>query len=125
MKGNINRFQMVPDDPVNVMIAHIGKRNIISLQERKARVVILEIESVSHAFRHLINKTENALVATGTILIHQTFSKINPQILFIFFFYFKFPLFAISFFDQKRQLLIVNKKMVIKYVFNFLTIDRQ
>ena len=50
---------MVLDDPVNVMVAHIGKGHIVSLEERKTGIVVLKIERFPHARRHLVNKTKN------------------------------------------------------------------
>ena len=41
------------------------------LQEGQTRIVILKIQGGTHSRRHLIDEAENAVVAAGTVLIHE------------------------------------------------------
>ena len=125
MEGNIDRLQMITGDPVNIMVAHICQRHIISLQKRQSWIVIFEIQCFTHPLWHLINKTENALVSAGPVLIHQTLLKGQTQILLIFFFYLKFPLLAVRLLNQNEKILIIDIVMVIKNILDFLTVYRK
>ena len=63
--------EMIMDDPVNVVIAHICECHIVALQKRQSRIVILKIQRFPHSRRHLIDKTENTVVSAGTVIVHQ------------------------------------------------------
>ena len=52
---------------VYIIIAHICKRYIITLQERKAHIIILKIDSFTHTLRELVYKAEYALVRTAPV----------------------------------------------------------
>ena len=53
---------MVADNPVDIVVAHVGQCNIVSLQEGQTRIVILKIQGGTHSRRHLIDEAENAVV---------------------------------------------------------------
>ena len=53
---------MIADHTLNILLAHIGKRNIISLKKGKPRIIILKIQRLTHTWRHLVNKTEHTLI---------------------------------------------------------------
>ena len=54
---------MVSDDTLNVMVAHICQRNVISLQERQPGIVIFKIERLAHSLWHLVDKAENTFIS--------------------------------------------------------------
>ena len=123
VKGNIDRLQMILYDPPNVMITHIRQCNIVSLQERESGIIILKIQRLPHSLRHLVDKAEHTLVSAGTVLIHQSLFKLDPQIFFIILLDLQLPLFSVRFLDQKNQFLIIYKVMIIKDILDLLVID--
>ena len=85
MYRDIDGADMHIDDPLDLMLRQVGQRDIVAEQEGKAAVVILKIETVPHAGRHLINKTEHALVTTGMLAIHEVGLKFEAKLfLFVF-----------------------------------------
>ena len=105
------------DNPVNIMVAHIGQRHIISLKKRQAGIVIFKIESFPHTRRHLVNKAAHTLVSAGTVFVHQTVFKFQSQILLKLFLYFQLPLFSVWFAHQKFYIFVIYQVMVIKHIF--------
>ena len=123
MKRNIYGCQMIIDDPVNIMIAHIGQRHIITLQKGQSGIVILKIQSIPHTRRHLVDKAEHALIPAGTVLIHKAVDKGNSQILFQILFDLQLPFLTIRFSYQHGQVLIICQIMIIKYIFYWFTVN--
>ena len=72
---------MIPADPLHIRFRQIGQGDIIALQKRKPRIIILEIQGFPHSLRHLIDKAENTFVMAGAVLVHQTVVEDKPQIL--------------------------------------------
>ena len=62
LERNVDRFQMIADHTLNILLTHIGKRNIISLKKGKPGIIILKIQRLTHTWRHLVNKTEHTLI---------------------------------------------------------------
>ena len=121
---NIDRRQLKPDNPLNILILHIRQRDIVALQERKSGIIVLKIQCLTHARRHLVDETEDALIPAGTIIAHQTIFKGNPQIL-ILIYDIQFPLLAVLLADQQRNLLTVYLIFIIKNILYLISIDRQ
>ena len=64
MNGNIDGGNVHFYNSVDLVISDIGKRDVVAEQKGKPAVVILKIEALSHALRHLIDKTEYAFIHT-------------------------------------------------------------
>ena len=122
LKRNIDRFQMVTDDPFYIMITHIGQCHIISLQKGKSGIVILKIKGISHPRRHLINKAEDTVVGTGPVIIHKPIFKLYSQIFLVLFLHFQLPDFPVSLLDLQHHVFFIHQITVIKYIFNRLSI---
>ena len=122
LDGNINGLQMVPDDPVYIMITHISQGHIIPLYEGQSGIIIFKIKSISHSRRHLINKAENAVIGTGTIIIHQILLKGNPKVFFIFLLHLQLPDFSVSLFHFQNNEFFIHQIPVVKYIFHRLTV---
>ena len=125
MHGYIDRCQMEPDDPVDILFRHIGKRNVISLQEGKSGIIILKIQSFPHSLWHLVNKTEHTLVMAGMVFIHQTVFKHKSDILRIILLNLQLPFFATCFPYQKHNIFFLDQKLIIKYIFDFFSVYSQ
>lgn len=91
---NIDRCQFELDDPLNILILHVGQRHIITLQEGKAGIIILEIKSLSHPLWHLVDETKHTLVMAALVIAHQPIFKGQTQVLIIIL-DIHFPLFSI------------------------------
>ena len=124
LDGYVNRCQPVLDNPVNILILHVGQRDIITLKEGKSGIVILEIEGFPHSRRHLVDKAENTLISAGAIIAHQPILKGQAQIL-VFIFNIQFPLFPIFLSDDHGNGLIVNSIFIIKNIFDFIAVYGQ
>ena len=61
---DIDRSQMETDDTLDILVLHICQGDVVSLEERKSRVIVLKEESFTHSRRHLVDKAEDALVGT-------------------------------------------------------------
>ena len=61
---DIDRSQMETDDTLDILVLHICQGDVVSLEERKSRVIVLKVESFTHSRRHLVDKAEYALVGT-------------------------------------------------------------
>ena len=107
---------MVADNPVDIVVAHVGQCNIVSLQEGQTRIVILKIQGGTHSRRHLIDEAENAVVAAGTVLIHELVLEYDADFLVILFFDFQVPFLAVLFPDREFQIRVVGLEVVIEDV---------
>ena len=113
---------MVADNPVDIVVAHVGQCNIVSLQEGQTRIVILKIQGGTHSRRHLVDKTENTLVAAGTVVAHQTIFKFYAKVIIILFLDLQKPFFPIRLADQHFYILILDHVTIIKNVLYFLVV---
>ena len=59
------------NNAVHIPLLQVSQRNIVSVQEGKAGVVVLEVQAFAHSLGKLIDKAENALVFTGVLFIHK------------------------------------------------------
>ena len=105
---------MVADNPVDIVVAHVGQCNIVSLQEGQTRIVILKIQGGTHSRRHLIDEAENAVVAAGTVLIHELVLECDADFLVVLFFNLQIPFFPVFLPDREFQIGVVGLEMVIK-----------
>ena len=116
---------MIMNDPVNIMVTHIGKCHIIPLKKRKTGIIIFKIEGFPHTRRHLVNETKNALIAAGTVFIHETVLKYDPQVLLVILFNLQLPFLSICFSYKNLYILIIHQIVVVKDILDLLSIDRQ
>ena len=91
---NIDRRKLHLDYTLYIPVAHIGQRNIISLQERQSGIIILKIQGFPHSRRHLVY---NTLVAAGAVFTHQAVLKFNPKIILILLLDLKKPFLSVTF----------------------------
>ena len=124
MDRNVDRCQIEFDDTLNIFVLHVCQCYIITLQKGQPGIIILKIERFTHARRHLVNKTENALIAAGFIITHQTIFKVDAQILVIVF-DFQLPQFSVCLFKKHQQMVTVEIIFIIKNIFYFISIDPQ
>ena len=124
LERNIDRFQPVSDNSLNIMVVHVGQRHVIALKKRQTGIVILKIQSIPHSFRHLVDETEHTFISAGAVLIHETFPELHSQFFICIFFNFQLPLLAVRFLDQEQNLLVFRIKLIIKNIFNFMSVDR-
>ena len=123
LERNIDRRQVIFDHPLNILLAHIRQCHIVSLQEGKPGIIILKIESLPHSRRHLVDKAEHAMVAAGTVIIHQAILKLYSQILIIILLHFQLPDLSVGFLYKKFYIFIVHQITVIKNILHRLMID--
>ena len=86
MNGDIQRRNAQFAYTVEFRIIDVCQRHVISVYQRKAEIVILEIKGITHRRRHLVYEAENALVFASVLFIHQKIRETQSEIAFAFFF---------------------------------------
>ena len=125
LEGNIDRGQVILDNPVHILLRHVGEGHIISLQKRKPGIIVFKVQRFPHPLRHLVNKTENTFIGTGAVIIHQTIVKGHSQIFFIILVYFQQPFFTGGLRNQHLHIFLFNHILVVKNILHRLSIDFQ
>ena len=69
------------NDPLGLPLGKVGQRGIVAQQKAQALIIVLDIQGWAHIGRHLVYKTEQAVVGALVHLIHQIGLKIQAQIL--------------------------------------------
>ena len=116
LEGDVDGGQPVTTDSVNIVLRHICQRHIIPLQEGKSGIIILKIQGFSHPRRHLVNKTEDALIMAVPVFIHQTVLKLNAKILVKVLIDLQHPLLPVRLLDQNLNIGILDQKLVVKNI---------
>mgnify|MGYP001771434895 CR=1 FL=1 len=81
---DVDRTDAQVNDALRLAFGKVGQRNVIPHEKAQARVVVLKVKCIAHARRHLIDEAENAVIGTGTRLIHQVCVEVEPQIFSLF-----------------------------------------
>ena len=123
VKGNIDGREMVLDNSVDIVVIHIGQRNIISLEKGKSGIIILKVERVTHSWRHLIDKAENTAVAAGTVLVHKAVLKSHTEILLIVLLNLKLPFLTVRLAHKQLNVIIIQQIVVVEHILNLRTVD--
>ena len=122
----MNRYiyaQLHLDNSVNVFLTEVCQRNIITLQKREARIIILEIKSLAHIGGHLVDKTENTFVAAALFLIHQKSPELQSEIVILAFGN-QNGMTAAAAPDKKLRADFRRIVHIVQYVCNFVTVYR-
>ena len=119
---NIDRRKLHLDNTVHIFLLHIRQGNIIALQERQTGIIIFKIQGLTHSRRHLVDKTENTLVAAGTVVAHQTIFKFYAKVIIILFLDLQKPFFPVRLADQYFYILILDHVTIIKNILYFLVV---
>ena len=125
LEGNVDGLQAESDDPLQIMPAHVGQGHIVSLEEGQPGIVVFKIERIPHPRRHLVDKTEDALISAGTVLVHQPLLKFHSQVFVTLFLNLQLPLLAVRLLDQQYKLLFLYIVAVIKYILDLLPVHCQ
>ena len=72
-------FQLA--DALQLPLGEVRERYIAAREERKARVVVLEVQRPAQAARELVYEAEKAVVGAAPGLVHEVFLKIEAQVL--------------------------------------------
>ena len=62
MDGDIDGTDAQVDDALSLPLRQIGEGNVVALKEAETGVVVLKIQGLAHARRHLIHEAENAVI---------------------------------------------------------------
>ena len=82
VNGNIQRAGMAGENPSKFCLAQVGQRDVVSHHQRQPPVVVLDVERLAHAGRHLVNEAKRAFVAAEARLAHQRGRKDKAKRLF-------------------------------------------
>ena len=113
------------DDAVDLAVVDVRQRDVVAEQERKARVVVLEVQRFAHAGRKLVDEAENAFVAAGALLIHQIRLELEAEraVLRLDDLFFVDAR-AVRLFKDKRQVRVRLVKAEIEDVADRMAVDR-
>ena len=123
LEGYVDRLHPVTNDPVDIVITHIGKCHIIALQKGKTRIVVLKIQGIAHSLRHLINKTEDTGIAAGPVFIQERILEFNSEILLEFLLDLQLPFLTGGLADHDLQVFLIGQIPVIKDILHRLSAD--
>ena len=116
---------MIFDHTFHILVRHVCQRHIVALQKGKTRIVVFKIQCFPHSLRHLVNETENTFVAAGTVIVHQSVFKLDPQILRVILIDLQQPFFPGRLGDQHLHILFLDHILIIKNIFYRFTVDLQ
>ena len=115
MHGDINRAGFALDHAIHLLLGQVGQRYEIASHQRQTPVVIANIQAWTHPRRHLLNKTENAVVGACLRAAHQRGFERHPQRIFCVLVDMHGTLHAVFIFEKKikrrsgGQILIIHK----------------
>src|SRR5699024_6065105 len=96
MDGNIYGRKVVVYYSLDVLVLHVCQSDVITLQKRKSCIIVLEVESLSHTLRELVDEAEYAFVAAASGVVHKSALKYYAKILVIVLFYLRLIGLAVS-----------------------------
>ena len=62
---HVERRQPLLDDARELRLLQVGERDVVAVQERQPEVIVLDVESLAHPLRQLVDEAEHALVGAG------------------------------------------------------------
>ena len=63
-----------------LVLFEVGQRDVVAVEERQAKVVVLDVEALPHAARQLMDEAEDALVAAGVDLARARRLELEAEI---------------------------------------------
>ena len=80
MDGNIHRRDVKIDYALNFALRKVGEGYIAAHQKAEAGIIVLEVNTLSHAGRVLVYEAENALICAASGPVHQIGFKLKAKI---------------------------------------------
>jgi len=65
VNAHVERAEPFVDDPLEIGLGETRERGEVAVEERQAVVVVLEVQTLPHAFGQLVDETERAMVVAG------------------------------------------------------------
>jgi hypothetical protein len=124
MYRNVYRRDVHLNDALNLSFTDVCERNVISVQEGKARVIVLEIAGFAHPGGILVDEAKDAFILAGLLFIHQRSCKFKPYFEIVFFLS-EAEIFCFSVAQNSQlDLFFAKVKTVVENIENFMRIDR-
>ena len=79
MNGNIERGCLPLKNPEELIVIHIRQGDIVAHHHAQPPVIILDIQRIPHAFRKLVDKTEQAVIAAMARLQRDGLVQAKPE----------------------------------------------
>ena len=79
VNAHVERAQLLGDHPLEVGLREPGQRCEISVEERQAEIVVLEVQAAPHPFRELMDETERAMVVAGLHPVEDRVRELEPE----------------------------------------------
>jgi hypothetical protein len=112
------------DDALDLALADVCECNVISVQEREARIVILEIAGLAHTGRILVNEAEDAFVTAGLLFIHQSRAEFKPDVNIAFFLAEAVVFDLAAAHNRKLYLFFAKAETVVENIVDLVRVDR-
>ena len=93
------------------------------MKERKPRIIVLEIQRLTHSFWKLVDKAEYAFILARVLFIHKRCLEIKTYVVVFLLFYLKFFLLSVTE-NEQRNALTCKIKSVIEHVVYLVFVDR-
>ena len=74
-------------DSVDISLVQVRECDVVAVEERKSAVVVLEVNSLAHSLRILVDEAEYASVLTAVLFVHQRSAEFKSYVVVFFFFY--------------------------------------
>ena len=115
---------MAADDAVKLFFVHVGQGDKVAHHQGKTPVVILHVQGLAQARRHLGDKAERAVVVTGARAQRHAFPEMKPHGLHLVFPNGKPHRLAVPF-QLDLQLTVGDQRLIVDLVNNILAVDAQ
>ena len=83
MNGDVYRGKVHFYDSVNVLFFEVREGHVVPEKEAEAGIVVFKIEGLAHVGRHLVDKTEDALIFAAMLLVHKVGFKVKTQLVIL------------------------------------------
>ena len=68
--GYVQRADAAADDAIQLRVVNVGHGDVVAHHQRQSPVVILDIERLAHAGRHLVDEAEDAVILARAGIRH-------------------------------------------------------
>ena len=123
--GDVDGADVQVDDALRLALGEVREGDIVAEQEGKARVVVLEIERLTHAGGHLVDEAEDAVVRARAHLVHEIGVEVQAEILPLLLPDMDGALRPVRFAQRQVAVCIIPVKAVVQNIYDLMSVDGQ
>ena len=118
--GDIQRADFQIAYALQLALGEVRAGDVVSREEREARVIVLEVERFAQALRQLVDEAENAAVRAAGRAVHQVRLKVQSGVFALFFADVNGPGIA----ELHRELFVVRPVFIIEHIADLVPVDK-